>query len=416
MAIFGIEEEIKQNITDKENTSLVPIYDSERVDTSLLVTMSGYNWEVTYLHRKIDENTSITQFDTELDITLQEYIRVNKLIIKVDTPLPTGVPDNLSGSGIIDFNIVPNPNDVFLTKLPDGRTAIFTVQKVERINYNNNNLFKIGYSIYTAFDNTQDGIFTKLMKSVYEEFTYNKDYRLTRTSPMYSNDDIVIRSKFTEHITNLLGYWVNEFITPDTNYYIAYTDKQILHYDIHMEHFIRNTIGIGNLNNRVEIIDLESKYTSILEYLVNETLSKTTIKKYSKHKRPSEYTNNPYLYALSYNGIGRITEVTDMAELDQDTYEIINEFFPKVSNSYYIFSRNIYRVLEGESIDLILEHLTMYEKLFLSTITGNIPNKDDITKLVDNIYEIPTKEQFYFIPILIYIMKYYLTTFTVKFI
>jgi len=49
-------------------------------------------------------------------------------------------------------------------------------------------------------------------------------------------------------------------------------------------------------------------------------------------------------------------------------------------------------------------------------VTNNTVSKEDIRLVYENIYDLPDEEKFYFIPIFIYILKYYLITFTVKFV
>ena len=49
-------------------------------------------------------------------------------------------------------------------------------------------------------------------------------------------------------------------------------------------------------------------------------------------------------------------------------------------------------------------------------LTGNVITANEITEVYAEIYKLDEIEQFYFIPILNYIIKYYLLTFTIKYI
>jgi len=49
-------------------------------------------------------------------------------------------------------------------------------------------------------------------------------------------------------------------------------------------------------------------------------------------------------------------------------------------------------------------------------MNGTTIKQESILEIYDNIFSLDDEEQFYFIPILIYIMKYFITTFTVEFL
>jgi len=417
MGIFGLNKDITTIITEKEDESLVPLFDSERTNAELLVTLPGSSWEVTYFHRKVTEESLITQYDPTLDVTLQELIRINKFIIKVDTPLPAGIPDDLVGTGIIDAAFIPTANDLFLTKLVDGRIGIFVITNVTRFNYNQEKIFKVEYKLYQAPSTKDDPTLIAILNATTETFVFNKDFRLNISQPLYSEDDVINRENAFKYIDKLLSQFSNLFITTDTNYFIGFKDDLYTYFDLHIENFIREVIGITSLNSKLELVDIKSENLSILDYTINTDNLTNRICKYNKIDNSSVLNNNPYLFALSVNGIDKIIDVTDIDNtlLPIDN-EIINDIFPKLNTKNYIFRDYVYSVINGEPIDNVISELTKFEILYLKMITGNVIDISDITEVYNEIFTLPKKEQFYFIPILIYIIKYYLITFTVKYI
>jgi len=419
MAIFGLREEIEEIVINKEDNSLVPLYDNERVDASILVTLPGYSWDVTYLHRKVDETTPVTQFDVNVDITLQEYIKISNMIIRVDSPLGSGTQDALGGSGIIDIDIIPNPNDIILSKLPDGRIIIFSITEIERINYNNQGLFKISYKSYAEIHDIQDPIYIKLMDSIYEELIYNKDFRIDKVKPLYTTTEVRNRKELTGTLERLLIHWNNMFIIPEHGFYVVTKNKlNGLLYDPYLEKFIRNIVGLNNLDNSIEIIDFDYNIITVLDYILNDNYSTGRLCKHMTHVSSNNFGTNPYLMAMMFTGVSSVIQnsnTTDDLVISNNT--TVNEFFPMVDNKYYIFRESIYKVLRGETLTNVeKEELTLFENVFLSMMTGGVINMSDMLVLNKEVFNLDEKELFYFIPIQIYIVKYYLTTFTVKFI
>ena len=416
MPIFGLSSTVEEEIISKEDTSIVPHFDSDRIDDAILVDLPGLKWSVTYFNRNISNTDLTTQYDPNLDITLQEYNRYNDFIIHVETPLPSGIPDDLTGEGIIDTTFIPTPNDIFLTKLPDGRIAIFTITGISRINYNNKNLFKITYNIYTAISDINDPVYVKILESIDSEFYYNKDFRLENDKPVIDKNEYHIREKYIKRLDKLVQYWSSMFITSNTNYNMGYAIDDHKYFDIHIEKAILSIIGISNLNSSLEVADISTSELSILDYIINTEYLPSRIAKYKTITTKSSYGTNPYLLPILYNSyITDIITVTNEEDTEIVAEDItLNDIFPKVNNKYYIFRELVYNVINDVSVDENL--LTTYEKTLLNMLNGNLIDINDIDTIYENIYSLPVEESFYFIPIYIYIVRYYLTTFTIKFV
>ena len=417
MAIFGLNDEIQETVIAKEDKSLVPAYESERIDERLVSTISGFSWIVTYFHRNVIDINLVTQFDPNLDPTIQDYIRVDELEIKVDTPINSGT-NELEGSGVLDIDFIPNPNDLFITKLPDGRSIAYVIKSVERFNYNKDNLFNISYSLYKEITDIKDEFMSSLIKSTTEELIYNKDYRLNNTKPLFTKKEVKDREDLYNKINILLTDWTNEYIKPDTKFYMGYRNKDNeLIFDPHIEDFIRDTIGLNNIPNKIELAGVENTTINILTCLVDDKIPKNRIMRYVTYVKSSKFGTNPYLFPLYYTGINKIITVTQIEDdTVQSVDDVINEYYPKVDNVNYIFRNRVYDFIFNLQSDGEFETLTKFEQLFITTINGNTIDKKDIDEVYEYIFKLPLVEKFYFEPILTYIIKYYITTFTVAFI
>ena len=412
MAIFGIKNEINEVIEEKNEKSIVPTYESDVKDTELLSLISGFKWVVTYFHREVKDNKLVTQFDPNLDITAQNFNRIDDFVIRVDSPLPAGPITDLNGSGIVDVNIIPSPNDIIVSKLMDGRTILFNVTNVGRINYNNNDIYHIEYKAYSEVKDNKDERFQALLKSTINEFEYNDKYRLNNHQPLYTKKQAKEKRKIGDEITKLVDYWQAKFITPDNNFYIGYRNKDESIYDPYLERFIKKVVGINNIN-RIETIDLDDNNVSILDKIMDDDLSVNRISEYTDFKNTNEFGNNPYLFSISYTGLDECIIVSPV-DIYEDLNETIDINFPKVELGHYIFRKVIYDAIKGN--DLNFSTLTKFEQLFITVMNGSIITDNVIIDLIDKSYGLPDKEQFYFMPILIYIAKYYVTTFTVEYV
>ena len=422
MAIFGLDtksSEIDQVVRDKEDKSLVPLYQSERIDDRVRAFLEGYKWRVTYFHRVIDTMDQITEYDPNLTPDLQDYVRIDNLTLYLESPLPASIPDDLAGTCLIDINMDPNPNDLFIAKLLDGKAVIFVIEDVTRISYNNDNLFQVTFKVYAEYDSLDDKIFKTLQESTTEELIYNEKYRLTADQPLYTKDEFEIRKDVYSKIDKLITLLDNKFISYKTQFFYAYLDdeKNIV-YDPNMFEHIKTSIGLTYFKNKPERVNIKDPDLTILDYMLNLNISELLISENVEITSTGDKVNSiyvsPYLDNTIYTRIGRIVNVTTEPKDYKDNGEI-NEIFPYIPDGKYIFRKEIYNVIKrGKDVDA--DKLTLFEKVFLSFMAREPIEYNDLLVIYENLIDLPAKELFYFAPIYLNILHWYVTTFTVPFI
>jgi len=421
-------EELKNNKREEEKT-IVPLFDSDRADELMLPNLSGYNWDVTYFHREVDDYTTVDEFDPELDITLQNYTRIENFRLILESPIPTGIPDNFAAEAIVDCDFTPTPNDLFLTKELDGRIFLYVVKEVDRVTYNNEKLFKISFSIYAEIDDVNDPLLQTLLKSVTQTLYYNPEYRLTSTKPLYTEDELNIQKEFSGYKVKLLSYYKDTFFNNLERTLLIPVKNDLdnyLIYDSYLVNFIDKLVGISVFDNDIFIPNLELKGKSILDYLLRLDNDTTFIERYLNLKTPMNFTYSIDVYPLIGLGCDYIVDLSGFP-VDSLNNEIFKSYlydldtsiktlFTPIDRSNYIFRDVIYTVLFGETIDTLTTNLSLMDKIILNIITKNTIEKDDVVKLYKNIIYLPLLEQAYYIPILIYIFDYYLKMYTIPFI
>jgi len=412
MPIFGISEEVNLNVEEKQNKSIVPMFETERTNEEIRAYIAGYKWEVTYFHRNIDENTYVTEYDPELSPALQSYNRIDNFIINVETPLDSELS---SGSGIVDLNEAVNPNDLFIAKIADGKSVIFVITNVRKVDYNNDKVYNVDYEVYGEITGLDDPQLTTLLNSTANEFVFNKDYRKTKTQPLYTKTEVKDKRELYKVMEDLISEWSRKFINQDTNFFMCYKDELSLVYDPQLETFIRDTIGLNNISNRIETVEVVDVKISILDLLVKQDIGRGRVHKYTSELDRTDVSNNPHLFTIDYIQVDDIIDVSRDA-VYEETNNIINQYFPELETEHYIFRKQVYDIIFNPTLPLEYGDLTMFEQLLIATMSGGTIDRAMIDTLYEKIFDIGDKEQYYFMPILTYIIKYYLSTFTIEFI
>ncbi len=415
MAAFGIEEELNDNLDRMEDKSIVPYFKADRQDEELLATINGYKWKVTYFSRQVNEDNLITQYDETLDPLLQDFVRINDFIINVESALTVAPAADMDGSGIIDINIIPNPNDLFLAKSPDGKLIYYAITGISKLNYNNENLFRVTYKLQSQVVDVNDQLYTTLMSSTTEELFYNEDYRNSNTKPLFNEKEQVEREAVTRDITKLTNFWFKTNINLENHRYVAYKDLnsvQTVH-EPFIEAFLFEVFGRSNFPSNTRFVNTPVLEDTILTLLLRNDVDKDIIAKELLLKDSATFGTNPHLNTLLYSGVDYIVDVslTPFEFIPPDD-RVIDDFYPYVNCKTYLFREKFYSKLLDP---LLTIELTVFETLILAIINNAVLDYAIIKDLIDKSFKLPKKEAFYFQPILIHILKYYMTTFTTSF-
>lgn len=185
-----------------------------------------------------------------------------------------------------------------------------------------------------------------------------------------------------------------------------------------MFNFIRKSIGFSYFRNAPERVNIKDPNFTLLDYLLDLKLPKLSISENVKINPKGDKSNvinvSPYLDNTIFTTIDLIVDTTDDDVTYKDNGEI-NDLFPYIPDGKYIFRKEIYDIVKREeSVDI--KDLTKYEKVFLYFINREPIEYQELVDLYENLHTLPTKELFYFVPVLISMLNWYVTTFSVPFI
>jgi len=415
MALYGLNDQTDAVNEVKENINKNPSYNVDTPMENIIKQISGYRWFVDYYNLVTNSYDNQSTVDFSLDLAVTEYNLIKDMVLILDSPIDNDTAINVGGSGYIDSNIIPKNGDVFIAKLMDGRLGLFYLSGVSRDTYNLRDVFKVSFKLYSIIKDENETDYVKLQDKVIETYYFNKDYLKTNDKKLFTSKEVLDRDKVDALTNTLLTVYNSKIINTDVRYTISYKDSlnRILH-DPHLEDFVSKVIGSTSLHRNTNMFSKKdtNKYT-ILDVLA-ESLDSKLIYKYFSINTASKLGVNPFLRPVVYGGVDML--IIPEKELSSTLEPLIqdNDLYPYVSNIYYIFPEDFYSVLNGDKIITDVNNISSLEKIVLSIINKETIKLVDVEDIVDDLLingEEP--ELYYYIPILIYVLRYYKNNYNV---
>lgn len=236
-----------------------PDYKGVVVDTkytpvsSLLTYVKGASWTVNYYSQVIDKDNDIKSQDPGLNPIYQPYKLIKGYEIKVVNALTASQDNttnatNITGSANIYPFLIPNVGDVFIADMGDGQDSIFVITNTEKRSHRKQSVYYIEYEFRQTIS-TNWSFYIDLERKVVETYEYVKDFLLYGQNPMVVSEEYAamadLRKLYVEIIQNYFKwFYSNEYKTllvPDT---LGPT------YDPRLTKFM---LGICNTNDAPEI-------------------------------------------------------------------------------------------------------------------------------------------------------------------
>ena len=390
------------------------IYEEDTRITRLLANRDGADWAVTYYNQVVAEDDTIGNHDIGLATPFEQYFKIEKAILKVQTPL-TDDP-SAEGTATIQFGTIPMQGDVIYALL-GNRYALIKVTAVEKTNYNLNDVYLITFKV-DIFVDRDTRYLADLESKVVRTFTYNTDHVYTTGKVLLTPEDTNQGFKIKQAMGSLLK---------DIFYRIDKHNKVFK-----SKGYILGTVdAIGKPNS--SFIDI---YLQDFIFAVNSLLGNTTPYMYNKEYMDKDNINlysiilqrdlhnftklkpyittcnlddNPYLYSLKYTNIDKIfipssTPDTSLSiRCSTDTFNMHATKVNLVNNpgTNYVFTSAFYK--QDVRVMSILE-LEVYK--YIKRENNDINN---LMALYNNIELLQDYLYYYISPILLLMMYNYIT-------
>lgn len=191
-----------------------PVVDSRYTPlSSLLVHVEGASWITNYYQQVLDRDSELSAQQIGKDAIYQSYYLIRNLEFRVNTELST-TPDaannenSVTGSATLYPGVQPNVGDMFIADIGDGREGVFTVTGSECMSLLKDTCYKIEYALigYNAEDRRAD-----LLKKVIKTSVFVKDFIGFGQNPVLLETDYNTMRVMQTQYTDLLSHYFGDF-------------------------------------------------------------------------------------------------------------------------------------------------------------------------------------------------------------
>lgn len=359
--------------------------------------VDGYNLAVDYYSFIAMNNTEKTLLDPG-DST-QQYSLVKQLILKTKSPLPTGNYETLSFDAILDANLVPAKNDMVVINLPNGIVGIFHVYDIAKKTYIEKTIYDVNIK-FLYFKKNSINYYNSLVSKVKKTFYYDKDYVLTNSSPIILENTYRTRIDLRTKYSSLLDYFLDNFVNEKV---ISLTNDGLNYYDRNIEKLFYHIISSTDNHKILKLKYLEIPVTdsTIVDLIVNRNMFTVVNKYYALNQLIYDGNNEETISLISSNINYRVVTSdtpTDSLKVVKPDSTIIPNVFRSMIENEYIFSNNFYS--NSENISLLEDCIKDYINKSIIRIETHLE------VILNDIVNWSNIEQYYYIPMTLLILKY----------
>jgi hypothetical protein len=417
------------------------VVDNRQVEvTSLLAYIEGSPWTVSYFSQVLGTHTDVREFDPTQSAVYQQYTRINELELRVTTPLSSTQDEEsgqvtVTGTALVYPFLVPNLGDVFITATLNAPLSLFRISRVQAKTFNRQTVYEVDYNLI-AYLTAEDGRYLNLLSKVIREYHFYKERLIEGLPPTVVEEDYHKLLNLKQQYRALVRYYFQTFFNPDYatltipgQNFVAYdsflvnyllklveveeaeelqlvtalsTEKDpylaqpqfwmaMLQRDLSLLGYCQRTmglVGIGAFSGIPAITSL--RYTGI-QYLVYPVAPDQSL-------RLQGYSVDPR--AVSEESLANTASAeADLTALFPDPVQdpsLPPPIWPTLKDGTYVLSQSFYT---GTGLLSILESLTR------DYLNGAALSLTHLTTLLQSYRRWPRLEQFYYLPILITLIK-----------
>ena len=423
-----------------------PIIKDTFVDTrehavdALLLNIDGYPWIVDFLMPIVGDDSAIVQHDVNRLNVYQNYEHIKNVELRVDSPIsPIHNPNDdtlkISGEAHIIPTIVPNVGAMFIADGGYNNKVVYTITNVERKTLSRASVYKIEYSVAFYVKEHQaryEDLLSKVVRTRY--FHRDRFMRGDDSIVLEEEHEAIMYLKY--NIKDIIEYYFESFfdkqtatlLIPDPNHRI---------YDPFIIEFVSRLVTTFDtvLVSRLKKLNIESD-----AYLSQDTILDVLYKRqeglllHCNEKMGlvsvDQFSYRPELNTIRYTGVSDVVYpvMPDNTITTKEDIKIkrflemvlspsmpakskLNNIFSNTTiiqgrvmsiipaihqDGYYIFGEPFYN---GDYVDSLLEALC------LDFIRRKKLNPVHVKLLVEKFRAWGRIEQFYYLPILLLMMR-----------
>lgn len=390
MALFEKKEEACLDADVVQHASTAVVYDQ----AESIASIEGTPWYVTYYSQALGRDDAPRQLDFGLDPSLQQYAKINNYIIAISSALNLSNDESsiatISGDGIGYPGIVPNVGDHFVAEMSDGTNGVFVLTSVTRMSYLTTSAWTIEYELFDHYDSAYEKEFDR--KTVR---TNDFDATLGLISQEASKNTVSVVTLFNQ----LLDTFYDEYYDLMT-LTALYPNSTKRIYDSELVIFMTRLIDTEMRAQRPRFNVYETptghyrkSFRTVWDALLDgDTFGIKRAMRYSKLEPSCSFSSSNVSNSIAMSPIEHVIFPSEENTLQSSGIS--------AESDAYVFTAAFY---ENDEINM-----TPLEKAVREALCCEIPDidliRDEANKFISN----SKKENFYFIPVLLWLIVIYL--------
>ena len=370
--------------------------------------VEGMPYEVTYFSRISDKDTELTMPDISIPPAVQQYNRIDKLIIKLQGGLPVELSDgSMTGEAIINSGFIPQRYDPFFMQMLNGKVGIFVITLSTKRVYNARNIYHVEFALH-AFKDVDPNVYNDIVNKTARNYTYDKDYVKNNSAPIILHKQYTDKKYLDVSYYKVLDNYLNMFKDTSTNLLRLPTTSYV-YSDLLLANFLHkivDNVDNNKLDSMVRVDDSrnEGMYTIWDAVLFKDTRILSTCIRDVGYVRTSSMagyeSRTPYHLGIDYT-TGDITGTTP------PNYTVVGDVRPRNTTTYPSIrgsSVNKY-ILTDDFYNGNLSNLGDFERLVYNYVSNvEFSTTELITIIGDHIYW-DIEDQYTLVPLLLLLIK-----------
>lgn len=423
--------------------------DSEYTPVSnLLQHVEGASWSCNYYAQVLNADNELTPQALDRAAPYQQYWLIEQMELKVTGALvveqdPEGKSMKATGEATIypGTGLIPNKYDMFLADIGDGREGLFVVMDSTKKNYLNQSCYVIQYELKGY---SEDSSLADLDRKTVKTTRFVKEFLTYGQNPQVLSEDYVQLLDFNKRYRELVSLYLRDFFSIEEQTllvpgqslptYDPFITKAFLSWVSTSDHPYVMKIRLPNVDGD-KVMALPTLWDCLNE--MNHDLLPTAMQSVSLVDS-GHWSGSGFLGGVYFSGILRVVYPSDprtdvdeaydqqcTASLGQvmrtggnrysdlvrltpspylngltyqhDQLPSIPDIVPVTYDTYYVFSQAFYQNTAPLKSNL--------ERLVLAALKGEAMDKTILSRLSQSAMTWENLERFYYIPVLLALLK-----------
>ncbi len=207
---------IQTSVTSEaESFQSVTVDDAITPISSLIGYVEGAPWSVTYYSQVLTQDSDLREQDIGEANMLQQYTKIDNMEIRVTTPLTSSQNlDNaqitVGGTALVYPFLIPNVGDMFIADAGFGNTGIYQVKSVERKSFNQQSVYSIDYVLMMFADPTNPRLLDLDAKAT-TEYVFDKERMDVNQTPKLTTKDFGNLMTLKDSLGEIISFYFKTF-------------------------------------------------------------------------------------------------------------------------------------------------------------------------------------------------------------